>query len=50
MGEKVFNSMGRIGGANIVMGIICIVVGLSVGVLSIICGGKLLKDKKNLLF
>ena len=50
MGEKIFNSMGRIGGANIAMGIICIVVGVSGGVLSIICGSKLLNDKKNLLF
>ena len=50
MGEKIFNSMGRIGGASIAMGIICIVVGVSVGVLSIICGSKLLNDKKNLLF
>lgn len=50
MSEKVFKSIGRIGGANIAMGIISIVVGLSVGILSIVCGGKLLNDKKNQLF
>ena len=50
MDEKVYKSMGRIGGANIAMGIVCIIVGLTVGVLSIICGGQLLNDKKYLLF
>ena len=50
MDEKLFKTMGRIGGANIAMGGICIVIGVGVGVLSIICGGKLLKDKNNLLF
>ena len=50
MDEKLFKTMGRIGGANIAMGVICIVIGVVVGVLSIICGGKLLKDKNNMLF
>ena len=50
MDEKLFKTMGRIGGANIAMGVICIVVGLVVGILSIVCGGKLLKDKNHLLF
>ena len=50
MDEKVFKSMGRIGGANIAMGIVCIVVGLTIGILSITCGGQLLNDKKHLLF
>lgn len=50
MDEKIYKSMGRIGGANITMGVVCIVVGLTVGVLSIICGGRLLSDKKHLLF
>ena len=42
MDEKIYKSMGRIGGANIAMGIVCIVVGVTVGVLSIVCGGRLL--------
>ncbi|MDD3222106.1 MAG: hypothetical protein PHG07_06940 [Lachnospiraceae bacterium] len=50
MDEKVFKSMGRIGAANIAMGIICITIGLSIGIVSIVCGGKLLSDKKHLLF
>ncbi|MEE1242620.1 hypothetical protein [Frisingicoccus sp.] len=50
MDEKLFKSLGRIGGANIAMGIVSIVIGVSVGVVSIICGGKLLKDKNHLLF
>ena len=33
MDEKIYKSMGRIGGANIAMGIVCIVVGVTVGVL-----------------
>ena len=50
MDEKIYKSMGRIGGANIAMGVVCIVVGLTVAILSIICGGQLLSDKKHLLF
>lgn len=50
MDEKLFKTLGRIGGANIAIGVICIVIGAAVGVVSIICGGKLLKDKNNLLF
>lgn len=50
MNEKLFKSIGRIGGVNIAVGVICIVMGLMTGVVSIICGGKLLKDKNQLLF
>lgn len=50
MDEKIYKSMERIGGANIAMGIVCIVVGVTVGVLSIVCGGRLLNDKRHLLF
>ena len=50
MDEKLFKTMEYIGGANIAMGVTCIAIGLFVGILSIVCGGKLLKDKNNLLF
>ncbi len=50
MDEKIYKSMGHIGGANIAIGVVCIVVGLTAGILSIICGGQLLSDKKHLLF
>lgn len=50
MHEKIFKTMGRVGGANIAMGIVCIAVGVTVGVMSIIWGSTLLKDKKYLLF
>ena len=50
MDEKLFKAMGRIGGANIAMGVVCIVMGVTVGVISILCGGKLLKVKNHLLF
>lgn len=50
MDEKIYKSMGRIGGANIAMGVVCIAVGLTVGIISIVCGGRLLNDKNHLLF
>ena len=36
MDEKLYKSMGRIGGTNIAMGIVSIIVGVTVGVLSIV--------------
>ena len=45
MDEKLYKSMGRIA-----MGIVSIIVGVTVGVLSIVCGGRLLNDKRHLLF
>jgi hypothetical protein len=50
MDEKIFKSMGRIGAANIAMGVVSIAVGLTVGILSIICGGNLLSNKKHMIF
>ena len=50
MNEKIYHSLGRIGGANIALGIISIVTGVTVGILAIVTGAKLLKDKKHLLF
>ena len=50
MEEKIYHSMGRIGGATITMGIISIICGVTVGILSIVFGAKLLKDKSHILF
>ncbi len=50
MVEKAFKTMKTAGTANIVIGIIVIVVGVAAGVLAIISGAKLLRNKKELTF
>ena len=40
----------EVGAWNIVFGIVMIVVGLTVGIMQIIHGGKLLSDKKEIMF
>lgn len=50
MSEKVYNTMRSIGGWNIALGVVVIVVGIAVGTLQIIHGGKLLSDKKDITF
>lgn len=48
--EKIYNSMKRVGAGNIVMGVLIMVVGISVGIVSIITGAKLLKAKSDITF
>ncbi len=50
MNEKIFKTMGRAGSANIAVGIIVTVVGIASGVLTIVGGVKLLKDRRKLTF
>lgn len=50
MSEKIYNTMKQVGAWNIVFGVLLIVFGLSVGVMQIIHGGKLLSDKKEITF
>lgn len=50
MSEKVYKSMKSAGAWSLVLGIVLIVVGVTVGVLQIIQGGKLLNDKKEIMF
>lgn len=50
MNEKVYKTMKRVGGCNIAFGILMIVFGITLGVLQIVHGGKLLKDKKEITF
>ena len=50
MEEKVYKTMGRVGAWNIAIGVVLIVVGLATGVISIISGGKLIKDKSGIIF
>lgn len=50
MSEKIYKTMKRVGAWNIVFGIVLIVVGVAVGVIQIVHGGKLLSEKKEILF
>ena len=50
MNEKIFKIMNTIGAGNVAIGIILVVVGLATGIISIISGVKLLKEKKNIIF
>ncbi|MFI3207578.1 MAG: hypothetical protein R3Y40_00445 [Eubacteriales bacterium] len=50
MNEKIFKVMNVTGAGNVAIGIILIVIGLAAGILSIISGVKLLKEKKNIIF
>jgi len=50
MSEKVYKTMKNVGGWNIALGVVLIVVGVTVGILQIIHGGRLLNDKKDITF
>lgn len=50
MNEKVYKSMKHAGGANIALGVLMIVAGVTMGVLAIVNGAKLLKDKAEIMF
>lgn len=48
--EKVYNTMRWTGACNIALGIIVLVTGVAVGILSIVSGSVLLKRKSNIIF
>lgn len=50
MEEKVYKTMGKIGGGNIVLGIIMIISGVTAGVLTIVSGAKLMSSRKHIMF
>lgn len=50
MTEKTYKAMRNAGAANIAIGVICIVVGVASGVILLVSGGGLLKEKKKLTF
>lgn len=50
MNEKIYKSMGAIGAANLAIGICILVGGITSGILLIINGGRLLKNKSKILF
>ena len=50
MNEKAYRTMSIAGAGNIAVGIVMIVLGVTAGILSIVSGARLLKEKKGLTF
>ncbi len=50
MNEKAYKAMGFSGVVGITVGIIVMVTGIAAGIVAIISGAKLLKDKQGLTF
>ena len=50
MGEKIYKIMNNSGAGSIALGILCIVFGITVGVISIVNGAKLVKGKTYISF
>ncbi len=50
MEEKTYKLLKSSGAANIAMGIIAVVAGLTLGIISIVNGAKLIKGKKYISF
>ena len=50
MEEKVYKQLGGSGALNITFGVISIVAGVTMGVLLIISGGKLLSSRRSMIF
>ncbi|MCI8599136.1 MAG: hypothetical protein HFJ10_11980 [Lachnospiraceae bacterium] len=50
MNEKAYKTMTQVGAGNLVIGIILLTVGLVTGILTIVNGGRLLKNKSDLMF
>lgn len=50
MNEKAYKTMSFAGAASVAIGIVLVVTGVVTGIIAIISGAKLLKDKKGLTF
>ena len=50
MSEEAYKTMAGAGAANIAVGIIVLVTGIASGILLIVQGGRLLKNKSDLTF
>ena len=48
--EKTYKLMGRVGGGTLALGIIVLVTGVVTGILTIVNGARLLKEKSGLMF
>jgi hypothetical protein len=50
MNEKAYKTMAGVGAGNLALGIILLTVGLVSGILMIVNGARLLKNKSDLIF
>lgn len=50
MPEKAYQTMRHAGAWNLVMGVVILITGITLGVMSIIYGGKLIKNKSEIIF
>lgn len=50
MNEKIYKTMTSVGAWNITLGIVMIVTGVVAGILTIVNGARLLKNKSNIIF
>ena len=50
MNEKAYKAMSIVGAANIAVGTVILVVGTAAGVIAIVSGAKLQKEKQGLTF
>lgn len=50
MSERAYKTMGLAGGGNIALGVIVLVVGVATGVMAIVSGARLLKNREGLTF
>ena len=50
MNEKAYKAMSLAGAANIAVGIVILVVGIAAGVIAIVTGARLQKEKTGLTF
>ena len=48
--EKVYKLLKNVGGWNIAIGVLLIVIGITLGILNIVSGASLLRNRKNILF
>ena len=50
MNEKIYITLGRVGGGNIARGAVLVVAGVATGVLMIVSGAGLLKRRGEIMF
>ena len=50
MNEKIYKTMGRVGGGNIAMGAVLVVVGVATGVLMIVSGARASEISRHFFF
>lgn len=50
MEEKIYNTMKSVGSSNLVLGICILTSGIAAGILLIVSGAKLLKNKAQIMF